>query len=119
MRDFKFVSIISTKEASAAGTAIPIKDLLADTSFDADVTRLLGQAFDQACAELHDNGQPFVVKEVIAKRIIELASEGERDPVKLSKVALTSLGLPINRYTPRLAATFVISNHTHDVSCDN
>ena len=85
---------------------MPIKDLLADTSFDADVTRLLGQAFDQACAELHDNGQPSVVKEVIAKRIIELASEGERDPVKLSKAALTSLGLPINRYAPSVGGHF-------------
>jgi hypothetical protein len=76
---------------------MPIKALLADTSFDPEATRLLGQAYDLACSELHDDGQPAVVKEIIAKRIIELASDGERDPIKLSKVALTSLGLPISK----------------------
>jgi hypothetical protein len=74
---------------------MPIKALLADTAFDAKTTRLLGQAYDLACSELHDDGQPAVVKEIIAKRIIELASDGERDPKKLSAAALTSLGLPI------------------------
>jgi hypothetical protein len=74
---------------------MPIKALLADTAFDAESTRLLGQAYDLACSGLRDDGQPAVVKEIIAKRIIELASDGERDPKKLSAAVLTSLGLPI------------------------
>ena len=76
---------------------MPIKALLADTSFDPEAVRLLGQAFDHACGEIHANGQPSLIREIIAKRIIELASDGERDPIKLSEAALTSLGLPIGK----------------------
>jgi len=45
-----------------------------------DATRVMGAAFDKACQSLHDAGQPNIVKEVIAKRIISLARNGERDP---------------------------------------
>jgi transposase len=41
------------------------------------------------------SGQPSVVKEVIAKRIIELASEGERDPrPHLLHLGLRSIDMP-------------------------
>jgi len=37
-------------------------------------------------------GQPTIVYEVIAKRIIDAASNGERDPVQLRNVGLAGLG---------------------------
>jgi hypothetical protein len=43
--------------------------------------------------ELHDNGQPVLVQEIVAKRIIQLAARGERDPERLSESALASLGI--------------------------
>ena len=60
--------------------------------FDDNATRILGEAFDAACKELHDKGQPAIVYEVIAKRIIDAARNGERDPVKLRNVGLAGLG---------------------------
>ena len=36
----------------------------------------MGEAFDSACKELHDQGQPTIVYEVIAKRIIEADLKG-------------------------------------------
>ena len=45
--------------------------------FDDNATQILGQAFDAACKALHDRGQPPVVYEVIAKRIIDLHSPSE------------------------------------------
>jgi hypothetical protein len=48
--------------------------------FDANATRGMGEAFDTACASLHDRGQPKIVQQIIAEKIIEAASEGERDP---------------------------------------
>jgi hypothetical protein len=68
-----------------------------DGAFDAQATALLAQAFDKACAELHDRGQPIIVREIIARRIIEIAGRGERDPEQLCSAALTSLGLPASR----------------------
>jgi hypothetical protein len=64
-----------------------------DASFDAETTRAMGEAFDAACKELHDKGQPAVVKELIAKQIIEAARRGERDPVRLCEAALRTLGI--------------------------
>ena len=62
------------------------------TVFDDQATELMGEAFDDACKELHDKGQPSIVYEVIAKRIIDAARNGERDLVKLRKIGLAGLG---------------------------
>jgi hypothetical protein len=48
----------------------------------------MGEAFDAACAGLQDGGQPDLVREIIAKRIIEAAKKGERDPVRLRNAGL-------------------------------
>ena len=55
-------------------------------------TQVMGEAFDAACKELHDKGQPTIVYEVIAKRIIDAAKKGERDPVRLRNAGLAALG---------------------------
>jgi hypothetical protein len=60
--------------------------------FDDRVTQIMGEAFDSACKELHDTGQPEIVYEVIAKRIIDAAKNGERDPVRLRSAGLMGLG---------------------------
>ncbi len=60
--------------------------------FDDRVTQILGAAFDTACRDLHDRGQPAIVYEVIAKRIIDAAKNGEHDPVQLRNAGLTALG---------------------------
>ena len=61
--------------------------------FDDRVTQIMGEAFDDACKELHDTGQPPIVYEVIAKRIIDAARNGERDPVRLRNAGLVALGI--------------------------
>ena len=60
--------------------------------FDDHATKVMGEAFDAACKDLHDTGQPDLVYEAIAKRIIEAAKSGERDPEKLRDWALTAFG---------------------------
>jgi hypothetical protein len=48
----------------------------------------MGKAFDRACHSLHDIGEPELVREIIAKRIVEVARDGERDPDELCVRAL-------------------------------
>ena len=60
--------------------------------FDDRITEIMGEAFDGACKELHDSGQPPIVYEVIARRIIDATRTGERDPVRLRNVGLAALG---------------------------
>ena len=64
----------------------------AGTVFDDRMTEIMGEAFDSACKELHDTGQPSIVYEVIARRIIDGVRAGERDPVRLRNVGLAALG---------------------------
>jgi hypothetical protein len=60
--------------------------------FDDEATRIMGEAFDAACKDLHDTGQPIIVQEVMAKRIIKAAMKGERDPARLRPAGLAALG---------------------------
>jgi hypothetical protein len=61
-------------------------------AFDPDMTHIMGEAFDRACKDLHVVGQPGIVKEVIASRIINVARDGERDPRRLYEQALNASG---------------------------
>ena len=60
-------------------------------AFDPEATRVLGQAFDMACALLGRTPQPTAVREAIAKSIIEAAKAGERDPVRLREAGLAAV----------------------------
>ena len=61
-------------------------------AFDPDMTHIMGEAFDRACEDLHVVGQPDIVREVIASRIINAARDGERDPRRLYEQALKGFG---------------------------
>jgi len=75
-------------------------------AFDDAETRLLGDAFDAACKELHDTGQPEIVHEVIAKRIIAAANQGERDPIRLRDAGLAALGCEKGALAPFYVSPF-------------
>ena len=72
------------------------------SDFDDETTRLMGEAFDTVCKDLDDTGQPALVREIIAKRIIEAARKGERDPVRLRNAGLAVLGYDQKRFRPEL-----------------
>ncbi len=62
-----------------------------------ETTRLLGDAYDAACAEL---GQLTPeAREIIAMRIMAAAETGERDPTRLRNAALDGLGIRKASYT--------------------
>ena len=70
-----------------------ILPFLRGQSFDPEMTRIMGDAFNSAARSLHDRGQPAVVQEIIAKRIIDIAATGVRDSEQLARQALKSLGI--------------------------
>jgi hypothetical protein len=63
-----------------------------DTVFDDRMTGIMGEAFDNARKELRDTGQPPIVYEVIARRILDAVRGGERDPVRLRNAGLAAFG---------------------------
>jgi hypothetical protein len=56
--------------------------------FDTATLAILGAAYDKAIANLHDRGQPSIVREVIAVRIFDLAAKGEREIDRLCAGAI-------------------------------
>jgi hypothetical protein len=81
----------------------PLNEILPffrDRGFDAEATQALGMAYDIACRSLHPKGQPPVLQEYLAKKIIETAQRGERDPDRLAAIALGILG-PFHREVTR------------------
>jgi hypothetical protein len=59
--------------------------------FDDAATKIMGEAFDAACKALRDTGQPALVQEVMARRIIAAARKGERKLATLRDAALAAL----------------------------
>ena len=62
-----------------------------EAAFGPEVTEAMAAAFDRACQSVKGHPQETVLKDVIARRIIELARQGEHDPVRLSELALKAL----------------------------
>ena len=61
-------------------------------AFDYETTAAISEACEKASQSMHDWGQPDTITEIIAKRIIELASKGQRNPDQLCEQALKSFG---------------------------
>ena len=73
---------------------MPLDRLLREASFDqADISRMT-RAYEAALSLLRSKDQTEAIKELIAKKIIEIARTGERDPPHICARALKELGLP-------------------------
>jgi hypothetical protein len=70
---------------------VPIQQLLKEQQhFGPDDIKLLSGAFEEALRELElDRTDPAT--QLIAKRIIELAQQGERDPIRLREGAVKGI----------------------------
>jgi hypothetical protein len=70
---------------------VPIRGLLQERAFTPQEVQVLSDAFEAALRELGlvDRSDPAV--ELVAKRIIELASRGERDPIRLREGAVRGI----------------------------
>ena len=64
--------------------------LIQNAAFDPDVTRLLGLAFEDACARMPSGDASD--REAMARRIIDAATGGERDVHKLAEYGLNGHG---------------------------
>jgi hypothetical protein len=71
-----------------AEAAMPIRSFIQPGAFDPEEIAVISEAFEAACKELGNIGQPDVVREVIAQRIIQAARLGERNPDRLREAAL-------------------------------
>jgi hypothetical protein len=59
--------------------------------FDDKAVSAMGAAFDRACHSFRNFANLDRVRELVAKRIVEAAKRGERDPVRLQWQAVMGL----------------------------
>lgn len=71
---------------------MPIRTYLGGHRFDDETTRLMGIAFEMALVVLQrTEGTASPTRDAVAKKIIELAKAGERQPGRLCDAALQAL----------------------------
>ena len=64
-------------------------------SFDAETTSAMGEAFDDASRSLQEFGARVTVREIIARRIIEAAKNGEQNRERLCDHALLAFDMSV------------------------
>jgi hypothetical protein len=79
------------QNASKGAGAMPIRRLLDNHAFGPDEIKVLTAAFDDALRKLRLADRADPATEVVAKKILELAQRGERDPLRLSEGAIQAL----------------------------
>ena len=73
---------------------MPITRLLQDTAFGPDEIAVLVAAYEDALRALSLVNRADPATEMVAKRIIELANQGERDPVRLRERVIEAVSRP-------------------------
>ena len=67
--------------------------LIQNLEFDEAVTLAMVESFDRACKSFQHLEPASKVHEIIAKRIVDAAKNGERDPTRLHEQALVPFGI--------------------------
>jgi hypothetical protein len=77
--------------ASREAAAMPIGRVLKEAAFDPEEVQAIVAAYEAALAKLglKDGSDPAA--EMVAKKIVEIARDGERHPERLSDLVVTSL----------------------------
>jgi hypothetical protein len=71
--------------------AMPVHRLLQNHVFDPDLVAVMVTAFEDALRELGLSDRADPATELVARKVIELAETGERDPARLRDQVVKSL----------------------------
>jgi hypothetical protein len=71
---------------------MPLIRLIERGSFDPETIKVMSSAFDKACLELGLVDRTDPLTELLARKIIEAAQTGERDPHRIQQRAMDNLG---------------------------
>jgi hypothetical protein len=70
---------------------MPVAKLLEEGAFDPDAIKVISGVFQKACQVLGLKDRGDGLTELLARKIIEAAQTGERDPIRLYQMAIDSL----------------------------
>jgi hypothetical protein len=73
--------------------AMPIRRLLKDDKFKPEEIAALTRAFDLALSALYLVDRDDPICEIVARKVIEIGTNGIHDPREIAKVAVERLGI--------------------------
>ncbi len=76
---------------------MPLIPYLKEASFDPEAIKAMTAAFEAVCEALQLANRSDPLTEIVARKVIELAGTGERDPGRLRDLALRALNEPDER----------------------
>src|SRR5207249_5899667 len=76
----------------AWGYALPIQRLVTTGTFEPEQVAILGEVFEDVLQTLGLVDRQDPLTEMVARKVIELAQTGERDPVRLRQLTLEAFG---------------------------
>jgi hypothetical protein len=77
--------------ASREVAAMPIDRIVKEAAFDPEEVQAIIAAYETALARLGLKDRSDPVAEMVARKIVEIARDGERDPQRLSDLVVKSL----------------------------
>jgi len=88
--------MLSRSNALPGENASPGTDVFAliPKSFDAAAMNAIAAAYHDTIRELGLTGRIDPITEIVARKIIDIAQTGERDPARIQTRVLSGLGLP-------------------------
>lgn len=72
---------------------MPIYRLLQEAAFDADETRIMAAAYEEALALLRLKSRSDPLTQLVAHKVIEIYRNGEHDPARICEKTLKELGV--------------------------
>jgi hypothetical protein len=70
---------------------MPLTPFLKGATFDPQAIEAMSAAFEAVCASLQLLNRTDPVTEIVARKVIEVAGTGERDPERIRDLVLLSL----------------------------
>jgi hypothetical protein len=68
--------------------SVPLYRLLQDCAFEPDAVKAMGTAFEEVCQALGLADTNDALRDLVARKVIELAQQGERDVDRLRELTL-------------------------------
>jgi hypothetical protein len=69
-----------------------VQFLRPEKAFDSEVVTIVAAAYEKAIAGIGNQAPPEIVRHIAARRILALASKGERDPDRLRAAGVVKIG---------------------------
>jgi hypothetical protein len=70
---------------------MPLTPFLKEATFDPEAIKAMSAAFEAVCESLQLLNRSDPIREIVSRKVIEVAGTGERDPERICELVLLAL----------------------------